>query len=344
MIDCLFAGNPLAADLIVVPRLGHFYQEGRKVQMFAIKKTTTFVKELQEKYEEPGRAFHFIGHQANLRMLETVCRRCEIPDDRHHFNVDWYGNSGSSSSAAVASMIWEKWGAGDDIAHGGRRLGRRLVALPAPLHRRSREGSFRVKRKLSYEQFLGRGHFDKAELLAFAYGTLVEDAPEALRGAAPDTAHADGRSGAGDHRATRAAVASSPSATCNLDDWFFQCHFVSDPVQPGCLGLDGVWQLLGFYCNWRGGLGTGRALGCGEVDFFGQIRPHDTVVRYEIDVRRYTEIKNAGACMVIGDARVLVDGEEIYKIAGGRVGLFRDIGYPDYPVESGNSHGGRMER
>lgn len=115
VIDCVFSGNPLAADLIVVPRLGHFFQEGRKVQMFAIKKTTAFVKELQEKYEEPGRTFHFIGHQANLRMLENVCRRCEIPDDRHHFNVDWYGNSGSSSSAAVASMIWEKWSGGDDI-------------------------------------------------------------------------------------------------------------------------------------------------------------------------------------------------------------------------------------
>jgi 3-oxoacyl-[acyl-carrier-protein] synthase-3 len=116
VLDCVFAGNPLAADLIVVPRLGHFYQEGRQVQMFAIKKTAAFVKELQEGYEAPERTFHFIGHQANLRMLETVCKRCEIPEERHHFNVDWYGNTGSSSSAAVASMLWEKWGAGDDIA------------------------------------------------------------------------------------------------------------------------------------------------------------------------------------------------------------------------------------
>ena len=90
-----------------------------------------------------------------------------------------------------------------------------------------------------------------------------------------------------------------------LDDWFFQCHFLGDPVQPGCLGLDGVWQLLGFYCNWRGGARTGRALGCGEVEFFGQIRPHDGVMRYEIHVKRYTELKNAGASMVIGDAQVL---------------------------------------
>ena len=116
VVDSQFAGNPLSADLIVVPRLGHFYQEGRQVQMFAIKKTTTFVKELRAEYQDPDRSFHFIGHQANLRMLETVCRRCEIPDDRHHFNVDWYGNSGSSSSACVASMNWEKWGPGDDLA------------------------------------------------------------------------------------------------------------------------------------------------------------------------------------------------------------------------------------
>jgi 3-oxoacyl-[acyl-carrier-protein] synthase-3 len=111
-----FAGSPAGAEMIVVPRLGHFHQEGRKVQMFAIKKTSAFVKELQAEYEEPGRSFHFIGHQANLRVLETVCRRCEIDEERHHYNVDWYGNSGSSSAAAVASMMWDKWVAGDDVA------------------------------------------------------------------------------------------------------------------------------------------------------------------------------------------------------------------------------------
>ncbi len=116
IIDPVFSANPRAAELIVVPRLGHFAQEGRKVQMFAIKKTASFVKELQESFDDGDRRFHFIGHQANLRMLETVCRRCEIPDDRHHFNVDWYGNSGSSSSTCVASMRWEKWGPSDDVA------------------------------------------------------------------------------------------------------------------------------------------------------------------------------------------------------------------------------------
>jgi 3-oxoacyl-[acyl-carrier-protein] synthase-3 len=116
ILDSMFAANPLSADMIVVPRLGHFHQEGRKVQMFAIRKTAVHVKELQERYEDPDRRFHFIGHQANLRMLENVAQRCNIPEDRHHFNVDWYGNSGSSSSSCVASMRWEKWGPNDDVA------------------------------------------------------------------------------------------------------------------------------------------------------------------------------------------------------------------------------------
>ncbi len=200
-----------------------------------------------------------------------------------------------------------------------------------------------MKKKLTYAEFKARGHFDNAELLAFAYGTLVEDAPDDFlaRLPTPPMLMLDRVLEITANKSKGRIVA---ERDVNLDDWFFQCHFVSDPVQPGCLGLVGVWQLLGFYCNWRGGLGTGRALGCGEVDFFGQIRPYDTVVRYEVDIRRYTEIKHAGACMVVGDARVIVDDEEIYKITGGRVGLFRDIAYPDFPVESKNSHGGRMER
>ena len=200
-----------------------------------------------------------------------------------------------------------------------------------------------MKRSLTYEEFTSRTSFDKAELLAFAYGTLVSDPPDdfVARLPTPPMLMVD--------RVLEISAAKNrghivAERDVNLDDWFFQCHFVSDPVQPGCLGLDGVWQLLGFYCNWRGGLGTGRALGCGEVDFFGQIRPHDAIVRYEIEVRRYTEIPSARASMVIGNARVLVDGDEIYKIAQARVGLFRNIGYPDYPVESENSHGGKMER
>ena len=130
----------------------------------------------------------------------------------------------------------------------------------------------------------------------------------------------------------------------NLDDWFFQCHFESDPVQPGCLGLDGIWQLLGFYCNWRGGIGAGRALGCGEVEFFGQIRPHDRLVRYEVDVRRYAELPESGSAIVIGDATLSVDDEPIYTVKRAKVGLFRDLAYRDYPQLSENARGGRLDR
>jgi len=200
-----------------------------------------------------------------------------------------------------------------------------------------------MKAQLSYEEFRARSRFDKNELIAFATGNLVSDAPEDFiaRLPTPPMLMLDRVLEISAEKSRGRIVA---ERDVNLDDWFFQCHFVSDPVQPGCLGLDGVWQLLGFYCNWRGGLGSGRALGCGDVDFFGQIRPHDTVVRYEVDVRRYTEIRNAGASMVIGDARVSVDGEEIYRISRARVGLFRNIAYPDYPLESEHSRGGRLER
>ena len=200
-----------------------------------------------------------------------------------------------------------------------------------------------MKAKLSYDEFTSRSSFDKAELLGFAYGTLVEDPPEnfVARLPTPPMLMLDRVLEISANKNRGRIVA---ERDVSLDDWFFQCHFVTDPVQPGCLGLDGVWQLLGFYCNWRGGVGTGRALGCGEVDFFGQIRPYDGVVRYEVDVRRYTVIRSAGASMVIGDARVLVDDEEIYRISQARVGLFADIAYPDFPVESENSRGGRMER
>jgi 3-hydroxyacyl-[acyl-carrier protein] dehydratase/trans-2-decenoyl-[acyl-carrier protein] isomerase len=196
---------------------------------------------------------------------------------------------------------------------------------------------------MTYEEFKSRSHFDKAELLGFAYGRLVDDPPKHFDARLP-TPPMLMLDRVLEITASKSRGTIVAERDVNLDDWFFQCHFQSDPVQPGCLGLDGVWQLLGFYCNWRGGLGSGRALGCGEVEFFGQIRPYDSVIRYEVQVRRYTELSNSGASMVIGDARLLVDDDEIYTVSGARVGLFRDIGYPDYPIQSENARGGRMER
>lgn len=196
---------------------------------------------------------------------------------------------------------------------------------------------------MSYEEFRARSAFSKEELLAFAYGRLVKDPPERFlaRLPTPPMLMVDR---VVEIRANGSRGRIVAERDVHLDDWFFQCHFQGDPVQPGCLGLDGVWQMLGFYCNWRGGVGSGRALGCGEVDFFGQIRPRDQRVRYEIEVRRYSLLASAGASMVVGDAQLSVDGEEIYRIQGARVGLFRDIDYPDYPLASERSRGGKMER
>ncbi len=197
--------------------------------------------------------------------------------------------------------------------------------------------------QLSYEEFCSRDHFDKAELLAFAYGRLVANPPDhfAARLPTPPMLMFD-RIVSIESKGNRGKLVSE--ADVNLDDWFFQCHFDGDPVQPGCLGLDAVWQLLGFYCVWRGGPGTGRALGVGDVEFFGQIRPHDKLVRYEIDVRRYSAMESKGASMVVGNATVSVDGCEIYRIENARVGTFTGIRYGEYPLPSEHSRGGRIER
>jgi 3-oxoacyl-[acyl-carrier-protein] synthase-3 len=113
------ASSPAGAGKVVVPRLGWFAQDGRAVQSFAIKKTVAVFDELRAEFARPDRPLHFVGHQANLRMLEAVCQRCEIPAERHHYNVDEYGNTAGASSASVLSMRWEKWGPGDDVAVAG---------------------------------------------------------------------------------------------------------------------------------------------------------------------------------------------------------------------------------
>lgn len=106
---------PHNADKVVVPRIGHFHQEGRAVQTFAIRRTGDLLEVCREEHEQEGRAFHFVGHQANLRMLESVCKRCAIPADRHHSNVEWFGNTGGASSGSVLSQIWDKWTEHDDV-------------------------------------------------------------------------------------------------------------------------------------------------------------------------------------------------------------------------------------
>lgn len=119
VLDSALDSDPGGAEKVAVPRLGHFHQHGHAVQMFAIKKTGAGLTRLQGAHAEPARALHFVGHQANLRMLEAVCRSCGIPADRHHTNLEWYGNTGAAGAPSVVSMTWEKWGPGDDVAVAG---------------------------------------------------------------------------------------------------------------------------------------------------------------------------------------------------------------------------------
>ncbi len=105
----------------------------------------------------------------------------------------------------------------------------------------------------------------------------------------------------------------------NPDLWFFKCHFQNDPVMPGCLGLDAMWQLVGFYLGWRGAPGRGRALGSGEIKFTGEVLPDAKLVTYRIDLKRVIMRK---LVMGIADASLEVDGKEIYTATDLKVGLF----------------------
>ena len=105
----------------------------------------------------------------------------------------------------------------------------------------------------------------------------------------------------------------------NPDLWFFQCHFPGDPVMPGCLGLDAMWQLVGFFLAWKGNPGRGRALGAGEVKFTGQILPTAKKVTYNISLKRVIERK---LIMGIAEGTVSVDDKPIYFAKDLRVGLF----------------------
>lgn len=103
------------------------------------------------------------------------------------------------------------------------------------------------------------------------------------------------------------------------DLWFFACHFNNDPVMPGCLGLDAMWQLVGYYLGWIGGQGRGRALGVGEVKFTGEVTPDVKKVVYRIDLKR---VINRRLVMGIGDGVLEADGKLIYEATDLRVGLY----------------------
>ncbi len=103
------------------------------------------------------------------------------------------------------------------------------------------------------------------------------------------------------------------------DRWFYECHFVADPVMPGCLGLDALWQMLGFFLGWLGLPGRGRALGVGDVKFSGEVKPTAKLLRYHVKVRRV--IKRAFT-LAIADGYAELDGQQIYEAKNLRVGIF----------------------
>ena len=105
------------------------------------------------------------------------------------------------------------------------------------------------------------------------------------------------------------------------DLWFFKCHFKEDPVMPGCLGLDAMWQLVGFYLGWTGEPGKGRALGVNEVKFTGEVLENVKMATYEINMKRI--LKKEGATVGLADGTLSADGKIIYKAGNLKVGLFK---------------------
>jgi 3-hydroxyacyl-[acyl-carrier protein] dehydratase/trans-2-decenoyl-[acyl-carrier protein] isomerase len=168
--------------------------------------------------------------------------------------------------------------------------------------------------------FQDKNKFSKDELLQCARGELF--GPGNAQLPLPDmlmvdrVTHISATGGSAGHGVLVAELDIHP------DLWFFACHFAGDPVMPGCLGLDAMWQLVGFFLGWTGAPGRGRALGAGEVKFRGQVTPENRLVTYTIDMKR---IINRKLVMGVADGRMEVDGTQIYLAKDLRVGLFTKL-------------------
>jgi 3-hydroxyacyl-[acyl-carrier protein] dehydratase/trans-2-decenoyl-[acyl-carrier protein] isomerase len=171
---------------------------------------------------------------------------------------------------------------------------------------------------MKFAEFQKRTRFGRDEIAAFSEGRLLEDAPPGLPrlpGWLLLPFHEitrlewDEASGTGAIEAVRAN---------RLDDWFYGCHFLGDPVMPGCWGVDAVWQCLRFFAAWRGLAGCGKPLGMENVSFFGQIRPHDKNVAYRVEIVSLE--RDGGEALLTGKGAVSVDGTPVYTIASAQIG------------------------
>ena len=171
---------------------------------------------------------------------------------------------------------------------------------------------------MKFEEFQKRSRFGRDEVAAFSEGRLLEDAP-------PGLARLPGWLLIPFHEITRlewdeaSGTGVIEAARDNrLDDWFYGCHFLGDPVMPGCWGVDAVWQCMRFFAAWRGLAGCSKPLGMENVSFFGQIRPHDKRVLYRVEI---TALERSGDDVLLtGKGSVEVDGTPVYTIGSAQIG------------------------
>ena len=171
---------------------------------------------------------------------------------------------------------------------------------------------------MKFEEFRKKDGFGRDELIAFSEGRLLEDAPAGLP-------KLPGFLLLPFHRVTvltwdeaSASGVIEAERDNRLDDWFYGCHFLGDPVMPGCWGVDAVWQCMKFFAAWRGLAGCSKTLGMENVSFFGQIRPHDKRVTYRVEISAIE--RDGSEVLMTGKGSVAVDGVPVYTIGSAQIG------------------------